>query len=160
MHDDVVIEEVADLDAAWLELRSLFLGLHDYHEPFFHRRLRDDWEGRWHDYVTAPGERVVFFARDGEDVVGYLNAYVRRDLGLFDELVGFIDDAYVVEDARSQGIGRALLRRVEDWFQSRGVEEVRLNVVAANKRGVRFWTLAGFELQSMTMRKALTKEQR
>jgi GNAT superfamily N-acetyltransferase len=157
---DFEIEEVRDIDAAWPELRSLFLGLHDYHEPFLGRRLRDDWEGRWYDYVTAPGERVVFFARNSEDVVGYLNAYVRRDFGLFDELVGFIDDAYVVEDARSRGIGRALLRRVEDWFLSRGIGEVRLNVAAANERGVRFWTQAGFEPQNMTMRKALTKEQR
>jgi GNAT superfamily N-acetyltransferase len=153
-----VIEEVTDLDAGWPELTLLFLELHDYHEPFLPRRLRDDWEQRWRDFVKPGEDRLVLLARRSGTAIAYLNAELRRDYGLFDETIGFVDDAYVREEERDKGIGRALLARAEAWFRERGVDELRLNVVAGNKRGVRFWTLSGFQLQSMTMTKRLGKD--
>ena len=155
MREEIVIDEVRDLDAAWPELSLLFMGLNNYHKPYFPRSLRDDWETRWRDYVALGDDRLILIAREGAEAIAYLSVQVRRDYGIFDELVGFIDDAFVVEDNRGQGVGRAMLRRAEEWLRSRGVNEVRLQTVAANKRAVRFWTLSGFELQSMTMRKAL-----
>jgi GNAT superfamily N-acetyltransferase len=153
----VEIEEVTDLDAVWPELRQLFVALNDYHEPWLSRRLRDDWEPRWRDYIALRDDRLILVARDGDHAVGYFSAMIRRDYGLFDELVGFLEEAYLLPDYRSAGLGRRLLRRVEAWCRARGAPEVRLDVIAGNKLGVRFWTLSGFGLQSMTMRKSLER---
>jgi GNAT superfamily N-acetyltransferase len=151
------IEAVTDLDAVWPELSALSIELTEYHRPWFNRRLRDDWEQRWRDYVELGDDRLILLARDAGEAVAYFSVMVRRDYGLFDELVGFIDDAYVKPAYRSSGLGRRLLRRTEAWCKERGAPEVRLNVVAGNKLGVRFWTLSGFELQSMNMRKSLER---
>ena len=151
----LVIEEVGDLDAAWPELRGLFLGLHEYHEPWLSRELRGDWEQRWREYIKLGPDRLILLARDDRDAVAYFNVMIRRDYGIYDELVGFIDDAYVQPAYRGSGLGRRLLRRAEQWCRERGAAEVRLNVIAGNKLGARFWTLSGFQLQSMNMRKSL-----
>jgi ribosomal protein S18 acetylase RimI-like enzyme len=155
---DFVIEEVTDLDTAWPDLEALFLELEAYHEPFVNRTLRSDWAPRWREFI-APGDyRLILIARQDGIAQGYaIVRFVPHDYGLFEDAYGYIHDAYVREEARSQGIGRAMLRRAEEWSRSKGADEVRLNVYAANKLGSRFWTLAGFELQSMTMRKPLTE---
>ena len=153
----IEIEEVTDLDAVWPELSALFLALHNYHDPWLSRRLRDDWEPRWREYIRPNDDRLILIARDEGRAIGYYNVSIRRDYGIFDELVGFIDDAYIEPEYRSAGLGRRLLRHAEAWCRDRGAPEVRLNVIAGNKLGVRFWTLSGFELQSMTMRKSLER---
>ena len=155
--NDFVIEEVSDLDAVWPELRELFLELLAYHEPWQSRRLRGDWEQRWRDYVTLGDDRLILIARVGDNAVAYLNAGVRRDYGIFEELTGFIDDAFVRADVRHRGIGSAMLSRAEDWFRARGATEARLQAVAANDLGVRFWSNAGFIVDNYRMSKPLVE---
>ena len=152
---EFTIQEIQDLDDVWPDLRSLFLELHSYHEPWTPRTLRTDWEQRWRDYLSSGTERLILLARSDSRAVGYLNAGVRRDSGLFDELVGFIDDAYVQEQWRGLGIGAALLERVEAWMMRLGPDEVRLNVMGGNELGMRFWTGKGFQTLNQTMTKTL-----
>jgi len=98
---------------------------------------------------------LILVARVGGEAIGFMNGRVIRDPEVFEEAYGFIDNAYVRPQSRRKGVGRALLRRAEAWYESNGVAEIRLSVYAANNLGVRFWELAGFEPQSITMRKAL-----
>jgi ribosomal protein S18 acetylase RimI-like enzyme len=151
------IEEVRELDAAWPELRSLFLELEAYHAPWVSRTLRDDWHERWRDHIAPTDDRLILIARDGDSAVGYLNVWIRRDFGIFKELIGFIEDAYVKEDSRNHGIGSAMLARAEAWCRSRGAVEARLTVAASNELGLGFWTRAGFRADFYQMTKPLTR---
>ena len=156
MKADFVIEEVTDLEASWRELKELCLELHTYHEPYWDRRLRDDWEARWRDYVVLGPDRLILIARsETGEAMGYCNARIQRDYGLSIDDFGFIEDAYVQADARRQGLGSMLLERAESWLQFHGIGKVRLNVVAQNDLGVDFWTKAGFEIEELGMTKRL-----
>jgi len=53
---------------------------------------------------------------------------------------------YVHPDAWSEGIGSALLERIETALRERGVETLRVSVLADNDVGVSFYESRGFEL--------------
>jgi GNAT superfamily N-acetyltransferase len=65
----------------------------------------------------------------------------------------FIDYAFVRPEARSQGIGAALLQRVEEWSRAADIGAIHLAVMAANQEGARFWERAGFAVFLNTMSK-------
>lgn len=144
----VVIEEVTDLDVAWPVLQELFLALHEFHAPWTARSLRDDWESRWRDYIRPGPDRLILLAWDGDRAIAYLNAFVRRDFGLFDEVPGIIDDTFVRQEYRRSGVGSALVERCQEWFKARGATELRLNVSAGNELGQSFWRRMGFSPMS------------
>lgn len=152
-----VIEEVRDLDSAWAELTELFTELNDHHAPWLPRRLRDDWQQRLRDFVHLNDDRLILIARQNGAAVGYLSAEIRRDYGVFDELNGYIGDAYVRAAMRGQGIGSAMLSQAESWCRSRSASELRLSVITGNDLGFSFWTRNGFAPMSVTMKKSLSE---
>jgi GNAT superfamily N-acetyltransferase len=155
------IEEVRDIDAAWPEIEPLLRGIVEYHEPYDRRGLRSDWAERWRDYLRTKTDGLFLVGRwQNGPGVAFLNGRIVRDSGIFDEVVGYIDDAFVAPEYRSRGAGRALLRHFEAWSRDAGADLIRLEVVAANELGMTFWIGSGFEVERHTMRKALTKEKR
>ena len=104
-------------------------------------------------------DRLLLLARSEGSAIAYLNAQVRRDFGIFDEVVGFIDDAFVKEGYRSMGIGSELLQICEEWCRARGATELRLNVIEGNRLGYEFWTKSGFTPASHLMSKTLQGKQ-
>jgi GNAT superfamily N-acetyltransferase len=151
----IEITRVTDLDAVWPELTTLLEELHEHHQPFWPRDFMPDWQVRWRHYLEAGDDRCILLARDGRAPVGYVNGAIRRNPSLFVETYGYIDDAYVRPAARRQGAGAGMLQQFEDWCRSRGVDEVRLGVVAANEVGVNFWVKSGFAPLTYTMSKRL-----
>jgi GNAT superfamily N-acetyltransferase len=150
-----VVEEVTDLDAVWDELTGLFLALNEYHSPWISRKLRGDWEARWRDYIKPGPERLILLARQDGEAIAYLTTIVRHGFGLFDEVTALIDDAYVKEAYRRDGVGSLMLQRSEAWSRERGATELRLNVNPSNEIGLGFWRKAGFDYLSHVMRKPL-----
>jgi ribosomal protein S18 acetylase RimI-like enzyme len=152
---DFVIEEVQDIASVWSELTALYLESENYSRAFRSRTLPADWEQAWGEQMAPSDDRLVLVARKSSVAVGYLVAEIVRDFPLFPDPFGYLRDAFVLSEMRSQGAGRLMLAHAEAWCRNRGAFDVRLDVWAANSRGLRFWTLAGFEVQSMTMKKTL-----
>jgi ribosomal protein S18 acetylase RimI-like enzyme len=46
-----------------------------------------------------------------------------------------------------------LIDYINDWFQSRGLQKVLLNVDIDNETGIRFWKRQGFEPYAMRLRR-------
>ncbi len=57
---------------------------------------------------------------------------------------GYIQDVYTREGYRGQGIGRAMLARIEAWLRRQGVRRVELTVAAGNPQAEAFWERAGY----------------
>jgi GNAT superfamily N-acetyltransferase len=149
------IERVQDLEQVWPVLTALLQELHEHHQPFWPRDFLPGWQERWREFLTSGDERLVLIAREDGEAAGYLNGAIRRNPGLFAETYADIDDAYVRPVQRRRGVGSQMLRRFEEWAQSRGVVEVRLNVVAANGVALSFWQKSGFAPLSYRMTKHL-----
>jgi GNAT superfamily N-acetyltransferase len=149
------IERVEDPVARWVELEPLLLALHEYHLPLTGVPLLTDWARMQREQIAGRPEGLVLLAYEDGAAVGFANGWVSRNPSIFEEEYARLDGMYVAPDARSRGIGRALLAAFEAWARERGVNEVRLGVVASNHLGRRFWDAAGFEPASIAMKKLL-----
>jgi len=58
----------------------------------------------------------------------------------------FLHQITVIESRRRQGYGRAMLQALEAVLARDGFEELRLNVMAANRPARRLYAAAGYEL--------------
>ena len=153
----IQIEEVSDLRAAWPDIEPLIEGIMEYHRPWDKRTPVEGWTSRIYEFMNSK-ESITFLARDESGrALGFINGAMRSDSGIFREPFVFVNNAYVDEAARSQGVGSELMRRVEEWAHSAGAQEIRLHVSAGNELGFGFWSKFGFETSEYVMRKPLAE---
>ncbi|MBZ0299241.1 MAG: GNAT family N-acetyltransferase, partial [Anaerolineae bacterium] len=64
------------------------------------------------------------------------------------EAGGFLADIYVDEAYRRQGVGRALVMTLVNWFHEKGLTYYEWHVAANNRPGLAFWrSMGGRDLQ-------------
>ena len=66
---------------------------------------------------------------------------------------GYITQFLVSRNYRQHGVGKLLMDYINDWFRSRGLQKVLLNVDIENEAGLRFWESQGFEPYVMRMKR-------
>ena len=100
------------------------------------RAWRDWAAGRWRDGVAA-----VFAGRadDGTPVGTATGAEYETERG-----IGHVYAMWVAPDARSAGVGRALLEAVAGWARGRGCDRLVLRVTETNERARLFYAAYGF----------------
>lgn len=132
----------------WLEavllLRAEF-GDKETPEPFVEfvtRRLEDE-------------SMLLILAWVDESPVGYGLAFDVAEHPFMPEWTraGYITQFLVSRRYRRCGIGKMLMDYIKDWFQSRGLRKVLLNVDIENEPGIRFWKSQGFESYAMRMKR-------
>ncbi len=81
---------------------------------------------------------------DGE-IVGYITGMIAKmSLEMFRaDVIGYIGDVFVEEANRGRGIGRALVRAMEQFFASCNVFEYEWFVASTNAVGQAFWRSLG-----------------
>ena len=108
-------------------------------------------------YRNVIGERELFVAVEGETIIGF---------GQLNLNTAEVDAIYVHPAATRQGVGTALLRRLEDIARQHGLGALRLaaslnsvpfydSMGFHRKRETRFPLLPGVEIASVVMEKAL-----
>lgn len=65
---------------------------------------------------------------------------------------------YVVPEHRQRGIGKALMRYVEDWARTRGDRQIGLQVFQSNQPALNLYNQLGYQTQSLWMVKSLHPE--
>jgi len=80
----------------------------------------------------------VYFAQDGEKIVGYIFGFVcdkqseEKLLEVVPSQVGQIEDVYVEEEYRGKGIGKLLMEKMEVYLRDQGCDSIWLEVFAPN----------------------------
>jgi ribosomal protein S18 acetylase RimI-like enzyme len=64
---------------------------------------------------------------------------------------------YVVPEHRRRGIGKALMRYVENWAMARGDRQIGLQVFQSNQPALNLYNQLGYQTQSLLMLKPLSK---
>jgi ribosomal protein S18 acetylase RimI-like enzyme len=92
--------------------------------------------------LTEP-DSYLLVARDGGEVVGYINFVVRRT-ALHAGLSGLIDELVVRQGLRDSGIGRSLVTAAADTCRRLGCVELEVSTEKANTAARRFYQQCGF----------------
>jgi len=116
-------------------------------DPFFIRR--EDAHLNYESYIKElmkSGDIKIFGALEDKKLIGFIVAKLCYYPPIYlQEKYGSIDDIMVTLSYRRMGIGSMLLERAFDWFNSRGLLRVELNVVKQNQEAYSFYLKHGFE---------------
>ncbi len=150
--DGIIVRPALVADAA--SVGQLWEKLVNHHQSLNHNLPRAAPDGarlyarhmanRLHDRYT----RVLVAEYKGE-VIGYvLGVVVDLVPEMFEqESGGFLADIYVDAPYRGQGIGRALVNALVDWFKEHNLNHFEWHVASSNSEGIAFWkAMQGQEL--------------
>lgn len=95
--------------------------------------------------LTQP-DMLVLVAREGETVIGFSEAAIRRDYvnGCETSPVAFVEGIYVAPAQRRRGVARAMIAAVEDWARQRGLSELASDALLDNAQSHAMHNALGF----------------
>jgi ribosomal protein S18 acetylase RimI-like enzyme len=103
-------------------------------------------------------DAAVSTPADHERFVGFVTFAVQSGGYDVDAVRGAVENLYVDPGFRGQGVGAALLDAAEAELDSRGVEVVTLEVLAANQRARAFYAREGYDEQRVVAEKRIDVE--
>ena len=118
--------------------------------PAYREELPAFYAGQIED---ADAELLV--AESASKVIGMALGRVRRSRNWEVERYGRIDDVWVDNEYRRQGICRALIKGLLDFFKSKDIEYVSLEYADGNIEAERTWQTLGFKPVVRTARARL-----
>jgi GNAT superfamily N-acetyltransferase len=124
--------------------------LAEYHErlsPFYERceGALGNFDTSIRQCIESPNS-LVFVCLDQGQVIGYANCSIELHPPVIAcREYGFIVEMVVARNHRRRGAATLLFRHALDWFASRGIDRVELNVSDENEAAMRFWSSQGFE---------------
>lgn len=100
------------------------------------------------DDLEDPGALVLTGTIDGTPI-GY--AVGRTEMIRDGSRLGIISDLYVEEDARSVGVGEAMMDELLEWFRAEGCTGVDATALPGNRATKNFFEESGFTARLLVM---------
>ncbi|MBI3790160.1 MAG: GNAT family N-acetyltransferase [Gemmatimonadetes bacterium] len=148
----------ADVDAL-VVLRVALLREHPA-SPIY-GRLRRDVEERaralFAQQLEADDEACLIAERGGAPIGCLRVSDTRGSPLLLPARYGYLASAYVVPEARRQGVLRMLVAHALAWCRARGLVEVRLHADATSDDAARAWEALGFTVAEHLRHRVLTE---
>lgn len=134
------------------ELLRLWKGQYDYHcevDDVYYVAFSEELESKFEKYLTKAindDDPHVLVARDDEKILGFITFTEDKD-SYFDTKItdfGLVMELYVSEEARSRGVGKALMRESENFFVAKGLKDVKLFCSSLNVDALDFYRHLGY----------------
>ena len=140
------LEKVMEL---WLKLMEE----HKKYDPVFFAEVDKNKVNYFNEYVTDTSDRALFLLYADERIAGFVTAGIEngRYYQYNSKKYCVIGDIMIDENARGNGMGKALIEEVKKWSSQLGVDKIELNVFAKNESGCRFFKQIGFQDSFHTM---------
>lgn len=155
-----LIREFDASDAGQVE--ACFVELQEFERQIEPRRVEGEKVARKYlEYMfekCAQTEGKVFVLEADGGIVGFVSVWAKvKTNGLVNEeaLMAYISDLIVLPAYRGRGLGRALLRRAEDYAVEQGARMLGIGVLAQNLGARKLYESFGFEENQVEMLKPL-----
>lgn len=158
-YDYIKLDQPEDPD--WIVVGELFTRMYSRMDEIgLLLPLSADGTEKWLKTVrnTSGKYGLVILVKDWGKAVGFAHGMVKflpDYLGGF--AVGSITHVYVDDDSRRSGIGKALVNQLEDWFLTKKVHSIELQVITGNPLAKEFWKKLGYNEELIQYRKTLDK---
>jgi ribosomal protein S18 acetylase RimI-like enzyme len=130
------------VEPLWLELRRHHAAI----APIWKDELLSgSFEARRIELLSrASGGLLVLVATANDHDVGYC-------ISSIDNAAGQVESLFVQEGQRSHGIGRRMMSRTMEWFESQPIASIGVSVIAGNEEALNFYSNYGFRPRSIRM---------
>ncbi|MCD5981906.1 GNAT family N-acetyltransferase [Pseudomonas sp. CDFA 610] len=137
------------------ELGQLLNAVHHAARPDIYTAATPDFSRdlpHWTSFFERP-DQVVFIADVGHQAAGFITASLSSSTGPLMQPLDFVRIGSVCVDEQfwGNGIGRSLVRLVQNWALENDANDIRLAVWAFNARAARLYTELGFETRAFEM---------
>jgi GNAT superfamily N-acetyltransferase len=112
--------------------------------------------GRWKvlTEALARGFPTFWVGERGDEIVGFGWGRVAQHSD-FGPLLGVVDLMYVMPDHRDVGVGKEILRVMQEWFESQGCKEMDANALPGDRETKNFYEESGFKARLLVMARAI-----
>ncbi len=100
-------------------------------------------------------EHVCFVAEEGELIVGYVIGGIKEPDTTRPGLTAELENIYIAEEFRSQGVGTQLVDAFLEWCKQKEVVYVWVEAYAANDSAVAFYKQRGFKDYTVVLEQKL-----
>jgi ribosomal protein S18 acetylase RimI-like enzyme len=118
-------------------------------------RLTDTARGNLKGQLAArlrdPQICVLVAEHEQNGVVGIIFGRIVTNKRYTPARAGQIDQAFVHENHRRQGVGSQLVAHLNQFFAEQNVEDISLRYVSGNQQAERFWKALGFTPRIITV---------
>jgi GNAT superfamily N-acetyltransferase len=121
-------------------LRAMMPGVYAYEGEM---PDEDRWAAAAMELIQHPDQGRIWMIHLNGLPIGYLAAVYGFSLEFYGRGI-IIDELFVAEAYRSQGIGRQAIEFIEDFARSQSLHSLTLDVDIANVRGQQFYQARGF----------------
>ena len=144
-YEDKYLEDIKDL---LVELEEYIISIDEDNLDRLHPEYRDKMAVLDLEKVKNNNGKC-YLAVENEKAIGLIMGYVRT----YDEYdyldykcpkSGEISELIISKEARGKGIGKQLMKKMENYFKSINCEYVFLDVFAYNKNAVEFYKKEGY----------------
>ena len=88
---------------------------------------------------------TIWIALDDNKVIGYIAGSVEGKPSYATKSLAELDNFYIEEEYRRQGIGKRLVQEFKNYCMSKGIEEMKVTASAKNVNAREFYKSNGFE---------------
>lgn len=109
-------------------------------------------EGYLQKLIADQDEEHILVAREDSALAGFITFGTGTE-SYFDTNItryGEIKELLVKPDARGQGVGRALINRVENHFRSQNLPHVKIQISSFNQTALAVYKKLGYTFSSRT----------
>lgn len=127
------------------------------YEPEYMKSSHQD-EGFLRSAIGQENNFVAFVYETGSEINGFAIAQM-QETPKFDcfapQKCVYLMDIVVAPHKRGQGIGKALMQKIEKWAKEMGVDYPEHNVLITNEIAIKLYTREGYTSFSKSMRKRI-----
>jgi ribosomal protein S18 acetylase RimI-like enzyme len=128
--------------------------LFDLYRQFYECPSDPDAAKRWLQHNMEAQRSIIFTADTGSELLGLTQLYPALcSVDLVDYYVLY--DLYVLEDARRQGVARALMNAASHWAREQGAARLDLETARDNAAGQALYRDLGYTLDEIFLKFSL-----
>ncbi|AZR74537.1 hypothetical protein BBF96_14770 [Anoxybacter fermentans] len=142
------------------QLIQLFKQVDDLHAtnmPDFFVKL-DRRGSQFIDNFINNNEAAMFVKVIGDEVVGLINGFIKRtpEIPVFKKRKYLMVDTLIVKkEWQKKGIGKELLKALEEWGKEKNVHGIEINVWEFNQTAIQFYLEKEYKVISRRMYKKI-----
>jgi len=142
------IRKVTEKDI--LNIVILNRGLREHHKKIdSYYSDKNNADDIWAEYAEKclKNENTAFYlAEEDGRSIGYIKGKIVERPPVYETTrIGEVASAFVIEEYRNKGVMQKLIEKLFEWFRSKNIKYVELNVDSRNEIGVKTWRNLGFE---------------
>lgn len=151
------IEDTPQLLDLWREQYEYHHGIDPTYYVPYSETLRGTVEGYLQKLIASEDEAHILIAKEGSSLAGFITFGTGTE-SYFDTNItryGEIKELLVKPGARGQGVGKALINRVEDYFRLQNLPHIKIQVSSFNLTALAVYEKLGYTSRQELLYKPL-----